>query len=673
MSGREMDLDDEETKPSRPGYPVDWRRVLRAISRGKWWLLIAAAVGGLIGVVIGKFVMQHTYEASTSLRYEGLPGDDFQEPQRALPALVAVTHTDPIMIELRARTDKDGATLDLMRRMVQVTSDAQSGLVTFTTTGGTAEESADMANTLVDVFLEHHRERRSAELRAEMASLDERIAASENEAATARRAYDSFREANGITDLTAEQEQAIDQAAELRSQADLAQAEIMALEARVRQLTEARERTPRMETVSTSSGGSSRLRELQARLAEARGQGMSEQHPTVQALQRQISALRSSGGGGGGSRTARSSLYEQIETSLSEAETELSAARERHNSLEQLAGTAQERTNRFSAMEGQAANLLAQVNVKQALVNELNEQRAGIEDQLRDIETGFRTVAEARPPESAVPSKKKYAVAGGIPLLFVTVMLGMLLYRELRGLRVITPTEVAWWGNGPVIGMTTWPRDPRALIDLIADMDDFAPDARGTMLVVGATDSEQELASEIAGQLNHDWSSTTLIDVPVVGALPPGDDPAPMTTPSSSRGHHDVYDDDEVLSGEIHDGPTEIVLAGSPADTLAMGAPSYAPPPRPISDDPADRLICTAWNGPPEGQALRRAARLAERVLVVVTSGNIKATDLAQTQSRLGRDGAIGYVLVGASESTAKLPDREGPVEHFWAPSPSLR
>ena len=142
MSGREMDLDDEETKPSRPGYPVDWRRVLRAISRGKWWLLIAAAVGGLIGVVIGKFVMQHTYEASTSLRYEGLPGDDFQEPQRALPALVAVTHTDPIMIELRARTNKDGATLDLMRRMVQVTSDAQSGLVTFTTTGGTAEESA---------------------------------------------------------------------------------------------------------------------------------------------------------------------------------------------------------------------------------------------------------------------------------------------------------------------------------------------------------------------------------------------------------------------------------------------------------------------------------------------------------------------------------------------------
>ena len=66
-------------------------------------------------------------------------------------------------------------------------------------------------------------------------------------------------------------------------------------------------------------------------------------------------------------------------------------------------------------------------------------------------------------------------------------------------------------------------------------------------------------------------------------------------------------------------------------------------------------------------------SRLAERVLVVVTSGNIKATDLAQTQTRLGRDGAIGYVLVGASESTAKLPDREGPVEHFWVPSPSPR
>lgn len=569
------------------------------------------------------------------------------------------------MVALRERMGLDGKSIESMRRLVNVESDDTSGLVEFTTTSSSAEGAAAMANTLVELFLDHHRRRRGAEIRALIASLDDRIAAAQGELRDARTRYDAFREQNRITNLSAEQEQAITQAAALRSEADLAQAEVQGLEARVAQLRVALARTPRMQATSTESADdATRLTELRARLQEARG-SLSDEHPEVQALKRQVASLRRemSRGGGETTRIGVSTLHESLRASLAEAETELEAARRRSESLEDLAAQAQERTNRFSAIEGQAATLLAHVNVKQALLEELSKQKARAEDELRDIQTGFYALAEARPPESAVRSKKKYAVAAAFPMGLVALVFVALLYRELRGLLVQTPAETAWWGNGPVIGATTWPRDPRALIDLIADMDDFAPEARGTMLVVGSTELERDLAVEIAGQLNHDWGSTALVDVPVIGALPPPPHPTSSPTPDGS----DAFDDEKTPLRAQHDDATELVLRGSyDLDFIGSGelAP-YAHEPRDI-DDPTERLVCTAWSGASEGQALRRAARLADRVLVVVTSNAMRATELAQMKKRLGREHAVGYVLVAVSDEVARLPDRAGPVEEFW-------
>lgn len=662
------DVVDDESRPRRPGFPIDLTRILRALLRGKWWLAAAAVIGGLSGYLIAKYVVQHTYESTASLRYEGFPGGDVGDAQRELPSLVSVAHSAAIMTPLRERMDLEEASLDLMQRMVQVQSDPGSGLVSFTTTGDSPERAAEMANAVVQVFLDYHRERRGASLSDEIRSLGERLEAGNTQLAEARRVYDTFREGHGITDLTVEQEQAIEQAADLRSQADLARADIEGLEARVRQLQGALSRTPRTQTVTAGpSTQRQRLTELQQRLREARAQGLGEEHPMVASLATQVETLESQGTGGSATRSAPSGLYDQLSGNLSTARTELEATRQRHVSLEQLAVAAQARTNRFSTIEGQAAGLLAQVNVKQALVNELSEQKARIEDQLRDIQTGFRVVSEGRPPESAVPTKRKWAVALGLPFVFVSIMMSMLVYRELRGFLVQTPVEVAFWGNGPVIGTTTWPRNPRALLDLIADMDDFAPEATGTMLVLGVNDAERELAGEIAAQLNHDWSSTTLIDVPVLGILTPGGDHE--LPPPTSEG----YLDDDPISGEIHDGPTELSLAHGSGLALYDGPTeisSYVAGELGAEVEDLDgRLVCTAWSGSPEGQALRRAARLADRVLVVVTSNAHKATALAGMGTRLGRDQAVGFVLIGVTDATSKLPDRAGPVEAFWRPA----
>ncbi len=667
--------------PRRAGLPVDAHRLAGALRRGRWWITATAVIGAVVGLLVGKLAVAHTYEATASIRFEGLPGQEIHEAQSNLPSLVSIAHSEATMSALRSRMGWGEVSIDAIRRMVEIEADNGSGLVSFTTSAESRERAAAMANALVAIFLEHHRERRRAELNREIASLDERIVAANGELGEARRRYDQFREVNRITDLSAEQEQAITQAAALRSEADLAEAEVQALEARVRQLRAAVARTPRMEAVSSgASDRSRRLSELSARLAEMRA-SLSDEHPQVQALRRQIDALSRSRGASTSTRMEVSGLYQQMQTNLATAETELETARRRHEALARNADQAQQRTNRFSAIEGQAATLLAQVNVKEALVTELAQAKARSEDQLRDVQTGFRTVAEALPPEDAVPSKKKYLVAAGIPLALVLVVVGVLFSRELRGFFVQTPAEVAWWGNGPVVGATKWPRDPSALVDLVADLDDCTPEARGTMLVVAASGADRDLAGEIATQINQDWGAPAFFDVPLAGILP-----AARTLPSSASRSEEVEpepaaageepvreEDDEVDEPRYEEAeddglgamlawPAEDPEPPPGADRLA----AYAPAPRDL-DEPAERLVCTAWSGSSEGQALRRAARLADRVLVVVTSNAMRAIELAQMKARLGRTDAVAYVLVGVSDDVARLPDRAGDVQAFWA------
>ncbi|MBX3272390.1 MAG: hypothetical protein KF729_19175 [Sandaracinaceae bacterium] len=628
--------------------------------RGKWWLLAAAAIGGVVGYLIGKFVIQHKYEASGTIQYVGLPGQQGHEVQRDQPGLVTAAHSDAVLEDIRERMpEMREVPLVVLRALIVVNSDTGSGLITFTSWGTAPDEAARLVNTAIERFLAYHVERRRTDIQRDIASLGERVVIAQQDLSAARQTYDEFRRENNITDLSTEQEAAIAQAAQLRSQADLGRAEVESLEARVTQLRGELGRTSR--TTAVSGGASDeqvRLRQLRQQLTEARGQGLGDDHPRVQSLQRQVSALERAGGSTPSeSRSAQNPVYAQIASSLQSAETELEATRHRVATLEQLAVRAQERTVRFSDIEGRAATLLAQVNVRQALLNELNETRAGLEDQVRDVNTGFRLVAEARPPEFALPSKKKYAVAFGIPAAFVVIMIAMLMFRELRGLTVQTAKEVAFWGNGPVIGSTTWPRDPKALLDLIADLDDFAPDARGTLLVVGSTEAEIPLAREFASQLNHDWTTSTHVSLP---ALPANT----RTSRASQRASY--YDDsgDEVLSGEIYDGPTEVALPTG-TELALLDFPTEIEQPGDVDALP-DRLICTAWGQRPEGQALRRAARLADRVLVVVSSGGVRATELAAIRTRLGVEDNVGYVLTGVSDDISKLPDRAGDVAKFW-------
>jgi hypothetical protein len=106
-------------------------------------------------------------------------------------------------------------------------------------------------------------------------------------------------------------------------------------------------------------------------------------------------------------------------------------------------------------------------------------------------------------------------------------------------------------------------------------------------------------------------------------------------------------------------------LLGSDEEEMAEVRPSR---PSPRWSQGQVRGVALAWNGPLSGPVLRRAARLAHRVMVVVSSG-MSGIDLARVRTRLGRDDGVGYVLVNVADAYLDLEDRVGPVEAFWKAS----
>jgi hypothetical protein len=77
-------------------------------------------------------------------------------------------------------------------------------------------------------------------------------------------------------------------------------------------------------------------------------------------------------------------------------------------------------------------------------------------------------------------------------------------------------------------------------------------------------------------------------------------------------------------------------------------------------------LQLKAWDGPSEGRALQRAARLTDRVVVLVRSGAMTCLALNTMKGRIGRDRGIGYIVLALPEDLHMLPDRVGDVAKFW-------
>jgi hypothetical protein len=312
-----------------------------------------------------------------------------------------------------------------------------------------------------------------------------------------------------------------------------------------------------------------------------------------------------------------------------------------------MAENAQTRVESFSEIEGEASALLADVKVNEALVSGLRQTEASLKDALLDPPSGFIVLDPGPVPEYPVRNKMKRVVFGTFMLVSVGFALFLVLRREFHGLLLQTPAEFAFWGKGPVLAATPWPAEPRGLDELVAGLDDFVPHVRGTLLILGGSKDEARLAMELADRMNDDWfpahGNASTPATPKSAPSPRG----PLQTPPPA-------------------GPYPIGASGTHSVALAR-LPSVPPDDRDrLANRSATDLQLEAWDGPFEGQGLRRAARLATRVVILVRSGAMSALQLNGIQSRVGRQDGIGYIVVGLPGELASLSDRVGHVDQFW-------
>lgn len=628
-----------ESGPTRPGMAVDPHRVLRALWAGKWWLVLASVVGVVLGFVAAKTLIKSPYTTAALLKYEGalayvegLPPPD----PGAFAASSQALSMQPVLKDIRDRIGFEG-NLTALSNLIDYTTDFANGVLRVEVSGASAQGAAAFSKAVAEAFIAYHENQQSARIVAEMKSIDSRLAAAEAEAARAREAYKAFREEHGIADVGTEQGGARESAAKLKAEAELATSEIRALEARVKTLEEQLAQTSKTRVVA---GGKSpelaQYNRLRGELAKARS-SLSNEHPRVRSLEAQVESLRQQLGSGSVDQTGSGTVttnktYGALEEQLRTTKTNLESLRERQRSLTELAAQAQTRAETFSEFEGEASALLTQIKVNEGLIKELKSTRAYLEDGIGRASSGFVILDPGAVPEYAERSRAKYLVFAGVPMLFVMIALAFVLGRELRGLRVRTPAEVGFWGHGPVVGSTTWPKDPRGVEDLVAGLDDYAPDARGKLLIVGASEREEELACELATRLGEDW----------VMLSQPGGYVSPI----------------DPVPGQQHRPGAQYPLAK--ADTG----------PYPLATAHPQDMRVEAWVGPSKGQALRRAARLADRVIVLVPSGAISTTELSQMRTRLGRTDGVGYILVGLDDELQHLPDRAGDLQGFWRNAP---
>jgi len=625
LSELEQQGADSSDGGGRPGLPLDPVR-LWLVFRTRWHVLVlAGVVGAFAGAAVAKKVVKQNFAARAVLAWEGPATVTPLQRQTILDSITITSNLEQVAKRLKLTGDPA-----LLRNFVLVGASGTSNMVGIDGVWGEAQGAADLVNGVVDVFLEARRKQLEDAGKTEIDRARTAVESAERRHAAAVAAYEAFRSESGISDVSQERQAAIMRAAELSVTADTARAQAGAARSELERLrgtgvSPSAPDAPAAETASLTAADKQRVQQDEQRLAQARREleaakvQYSEDHPNVLRLRAEVESIEKR-------------LGAVVKDSAASGQRRLDALQRqeaqaaiRQKAAEEFAEQVRDRLSKLSAVEGRAVALLGEQRVSQQALEAARGMLAAIELEKEKPPAEFRMVERAKAPQFATQSGRK-KVALVFPIGSVVLAAIFLILWSLRRADVRTPVEAAFWSGLPVVGASTWPRDPDMLGALMHDLDDYAPRCVGVTLIVGASIEEAHLARRVA-----EWD-----------------------------GHQ---------TGQPFGAVDEQRLIGSGADVdgayrLAVrdGArPGQSQAPREVPN-----MQILTLTGPVPAQALRRAARLADRVLVVVTSGKHSVLQLLKIKGRLGRDDGIGVLLVGLEKDLAMVRDRVGPVERFW-------
>lgn len=519
MDDSTYDLGEEDVsaaKPGRPGLPIEPRRVLWIVAENRKRLFKAFAIASAIAL-LASFFVPRSYESSAQLLFEGTPELEREGSEPTPGAFIDAALAPSRLREVRDRVGWD-MSLDQLESMVDVTLEGKAAM-RIAGRASSAEQAHALTQAMVDVFLARQvsfNKGKLERLSAENAIALENAKKRRDEATTV---YEAFRKKSGKPDLIQEQQQLLQRASGLRSKADEAAVEVAAQGARIEELEKAQKDLPRQIVASATRGSpvDSPLAEARAELASARA-SLSEQHPRVQALKQRVASLQAQKKGQkselGETVLASNPARAAVDQQLATARAMFAGAKERESALRVLWKATQDEAKSLSPGEGEARQVLGTLQVADERLQELTERAAELRDAgLRPL-TGFRVMSPAMVPEESTRSKTHAILLILLPILAALITALIIIVRRLRTLRVEAPREVAWWGNGPVLGTSVWPRDPGALDTFVDELEDYGVYGSGRTLVVPATEAEREIACSFAMRLaDAPWLAAAILDV----------------------------------------------------------------------------------------------------------------------------------------------------------------
>ena len=486
------------------GTPLELRRVVSAVAARRWWIALALLVGGAAGVALAVNFAPREFAAQALLSWDpAVAHADGRDATRELRTLTESVNTPAVLAEVR-KTLSLTLTLEGLAKRVEVQSNEKSNLLIINAAAASPESALALARTVVDVFqrqrIEFERRRRLESARA--AELAEQAALAE--VATLRAAFDEFRKQEKVTDLGAQVGHAMDDASRLGQEQVNARADGIAEAARAAALEEElQRRSPSVVLAErTVRPEGTRLAELESELAGLRGGGLSKDHPRITMLEAQAAALRGSTNWGKSVITERSlgrnPQISALEARIADANASRQAALGRGRALQQLTQEALLRVDQLKDIESRASSLVRSLRAAETHLAEIATKKLQALDAARSPVTGLALLEAPELPVRPRRSLRKQVAAATMVLSGLLAVLAIVAY-ALRGLRVHTAGELAFWGAAPVIFSSEWPARGDGE-DVRLDLAQGAEAAPGTTLVVPAGEAESAAVFQL-GQL----------------------------------------------------------------------------------------------------------------------------------------------------------------------------
>ncbi|HEX5658031.1 MAG TPA: hypothetical protein VFX59_12590 [Polyangiales bacterium] len=468
----ERDYDNDEQQSGRPGIPVDPLRILNTLRR-RWQLIVIAGVfGAFMGAAIAKKFVESNYAASGIITWNTAYEYKPEEREAIVEAMLFSSNLD----EVKKRMKID-VPAPVLAKIITVTPSPKSNNIVIDSTWGSPEGSAQLVNDLIDVFLAWRKKIISDKLGANAERYRNAVAEAERQQAQASRVYEEFRQKSGFTDITEETKLAITQAATLSAQAEQARAQAEAAQRALGTTDPGPKPTGSATEVFTegdrvqAAADSKRLPEARRELELAKQQ-YAPDDPRVRRLEAEIQSL-----------DARVKAHSSDPKRRADAAKAAAAkALERQKAAEEMQAKLNERMKKLSGVEGEAAMLLGGIKVADEALASAKALLAQSELESQNPPDEFRVLERAKVPSEAMASPRKN-IAIGTPIGFLLGSTLLIILWSLRRLDVRTPQEAAFWSGVPVVGASTWPRDPDMLSSLMHDLDDYAPHCESVTLI----------------------------------------------------------------------------------------------------------------------------------------------------------------------------------------------